>query len=301
MNAPKNMAASVRARLKNMAKAQQRNFDEILTMFMLERLLLRISKSRYRDRLILKGGLLLCVLMDKPHRTTKDIDLLAKQLTPQLDVISMIFREIVSAESDDGLSFDANGLRVERIREGSNYEGVRVCVECRLEQARQTLQIDVGFGDIVVPKPTLMEYPSILDLERPETLVYSVESVVAEKFEAMIRLALMNSRMKDLFDIYVLAEKYDFDGRVLYEAIYETFERRRTPYEANPDILSPQFLTQHDKQMQWSAFCRRTLTSQLDLADVLVRISTLLEPIYQSIVEEREFFGTWCKEQKRWL
>lgn len=301
MNNPKNMAASVRARLRNIARAQNRNLDELLTMYMLERLLYRLSMTKYKENFILKGGLLLCVLFDEPHRTTKDIDLLAKHLASQLEDIAAVFKDILALELDDGLVFNIESLKVDRIREGAEYQGVRVIVECRLEQARQTLQIDIGFGDIVVPKPVLMHYPSILDMERPETLVYSVESVVAKKFEAMIKLALLNSRMKDFYDIYILAEKYDFDGRVLYEAIYETFQRRRTPYEADPDVLSTEFSSETNKLKQWKAFCRRTLSSTPDFAEVLDRNRTFLLPIYQAILDDHEFFGTWCKDKKCWI
>lgn len=301
MNNPKNMAASVRSRLRNIARAQNRNFDELLTMYMLERFLYRLSKSKYKENFILKGGLLLCVLFDEPHRTTKDIDLLAKHLASRLQDIAVVFKEIVALKLDDGLMFNSESLKVDRIREGTEYQGVRVIVECRLEQARQTLQIDIGFGDIVVPKPVLMLYPSILDMERPETMAYSVESIIAEKFEAMIKLAFLNSRMKDFYDIYILAEKYDFDGRVLYEAIYETFQRRKTPYEADPDALSTAFSSDPDKLQQWKAFCRRTLRSIPDFAEVLDRNRTFLLPIYQAILNDHEFFGTWYKNKRCWI
>ena len=202
----KDMAASVRTRLLNISREQEKPFDEVMILYMLERLLYRLSKSSYRDNFVLKGGLLLCVLFADQHRTTKDADFLAKQIAGQTDNIARIFREICTIEEDDGLIFNADEVETRRIKEDADYEGVRVLVHCRLGQARKILQVDLGFGDVVVPRPQLMEYPVILAMEKPVILAYSLESVVAEKFDAMIALDQLNSRMKDFYDIYMLSD-----------------------------------------------------------------------------------------------
>jgi predicted nucleotidyltransferase component of viral defense system len=226
----KNIPASIRAKLYNIAKSQNRPFDEVLTLYMMERLIYRISRSRYNKRFVLKGGLLLYVLLGDTFRTTKDIDLLAKNLLNATEDIKSNFQEICMIEMDDGIEYLTDDIQVYRIKEDTIYEGVRVLIECYLGKVRKRLQIDIGFGDVIIPKPLILEYPTILNMPQPLMQAYSVESVVAEKFEAMIRLAHVNSRMKDFYDIYTLTESFDFDGRTLYESIFETFQRRGTPY-----------------------------------------------------------------------
>ena len=296
----KDLAASIRARLLNISRAQGKSFDELLTLYMLERLLFRVSKSRYRDNFILKGGLLLCVLFDDPHRTTKDIDFLAKQIPSQMDYIIQLFKEICAVEERDGLIFHTDNIDIKRIKEDADYEGVRVLLDCRLGQAKKILQIDIGYGDVVVPKPQILKYPVILEMSNPNILVYSLESVVAEKFEAMIKLAQMNSRMKDFYDIYTLSEYFDFDGRSLYEAIFETFQRRGTPYERNAIVFSKDFGLSSDKQKQWTAFMKRTVKAQVEFVQIMDRIREFLFPVYMALLNEREFFGHWSVDTKSW-
>lgn len=296
----KNMSASIRARLMQKSKEQEKTFDEIMTLYMLERLLYRLSCSRYREQFILKGGLLLCVLFDDMHRTTKDADLLARQLASRLDVMGDIFRQVCSIECNDGLVFDSENLQTVRIKEDADYEGVRIIVICRLGQARKALQIDIGFGDIIVPKPHLMKYPAILDMDKPEILAYSIESVVAEKFEAMISLAQLNSRMKDFYDIYMISRQFSFDGRVLYEAIFETFQRRGTVYDKEAAVFSEEFKLLPDKHLQWKAYMKRSVKQDLEFEDVLDVIKAFLLPIFQALVQEREFFGSWSPQKGVW-
>ncbi len=296
----KDMSASVRAKLLKLSRQENRSFDEIMTMYMLERLLYRLSCSRYKNNFILKGGLLLCVLFKDPHRTTKDVDFLAKQLSSQFEDIKAIFKEICIIEVDDGVVYLANNIVTTRIKEDADYEGVRVLIECQLGQAKKLLQIDIGYGDVIVPSPQNMKYPTILDMENLEMLVYSIESVVAEKFEAMIKLAMFNSRMKDFYDIYMLSESFDFDGRILYEAIFETFQKRGTPYEQAPDVFSIGFHSIDGKEKQWSAFMKRTAKYVIPFEQVLDRIKSFLFPIYTAMLQEKEFLGKWSKKDKKW-
>lgn len=296
----KDVAASVRTRLLNISRNQGKSFDEVIILYMLERLLFRLSRSAYRDNFVLKGGLLLCVLFADPHRTTKDADFLAKQIAGQADNIARIFREICGIEDDDGLVFDADNIETRRIKEDADYEGVRVLINCRLGQARKVLQVDIGFGDIVMPKPQVMKYPVLLDMDNPEILVYSLESVVAEKFDAMIALAQMNSRMKDFYDIYILSGKFNFDGRALYEAIFETFQSRGTPYERKATVFSADFSMLENKQKQWTAFIKRAVKTQLEFEQVMERIRDFLLPVYSALLDETEFFGYWSAAEKQW-
>lgn len=296
----KDMSASIRAKLLNLSRQQNRAFDEIMIMYMLERLLYRLSYSRYKNNFVLKGGLLLCVLFENPHRTTKDVDFLGRQLASQLEDIKAIFKEICMLEIEDGVIYAANTIETIRIKEDADYEGVRVLIECRLGQAKKLLQIDIGFGDVIVPRPQNMQYPTILDMDSPEMLVYSLESVVAEKFEAMIKLAKINSRMKDFYDVYMMTESFDFDGRILYEAIFETFQRRGTPYERDPDVFLIGFYNEDDKKKQWDAFVKRAAKVSIPFEQVIDRIKVFLYPVYSAMLEETEFFGKWSKKDKKW-
>lgn len=294
------MAASVKARLLKVSKSENKTFDDIMTMYMLERLLFRLSRSRFRNKFILKGGLLLCVLFEEPHRTTKDIDFLAKQIIGTMESIGEIFREICSIDALDGIIFDTESINIKKIKEDADYEGVRVLVTCYLGKAQKVLQIDIGFGDIVIPHPREMKYPVILDMETPEIWVYSLESIVAEKFEAMISLAQLNSRMKDFFDIYMLSERFDFDGRALYEALHETFDRRGTAYEREAIVFTEGFYLAEEKQKQWVAFVKRTTKTEISFEQVMNRLKDFIYPVYESLLEEKEFFRHWRAIRKNW-
>jgi predicted nucleotidyltransferase component of viral defense system len=269
-------------------------------MYMLERLLFRLSRSRFRNKFVLKGGLLLCVLFDEPHRTTKDIDFLAKQISGTMENIGEVFAEICTVDGSDGVVFDAGSIDVKRIKEDADYEGVRVLITCYLGKAHKVLQIDIGFGDIVVPHPQEMQYPVILDMESPDIWAYSLESIVAEKFEAIITLAQANSRMKDFYDIYMLSQQFNFDGRALYEAINETFNRRGTAYEKEAVVFTDGFYISEDKQRQWTAFVNRITKTAVSFEQIRNRVKDFLFPIYESLLNEKEFFLQWIAEQKAW-
>ncbi len=297
-----NKAESIKTRLKNLAVEEKKQFDYLLMLYFIERILYRISVSKYRDVLVLKGGLLLYTILDDKARATKDIDLLAKELVSTLDGLQDIFKEVCSIEDDDAVRFDTETIRAERIKEDAEYEGVRIKVTAFLDKSKKTLQFDIGFGDVIVPKAVEMEYPSLLDMDTPKIKAYSMESVIAEKFEAMLYLAEANSRMKDFYDIYVLSKTFCFDGRVLYEAISQTLQRRGTPLSKAPTIFSEDFRRLKEKQTQWNAFMRR-IETKIDAGfdDVVLQIKVFLSPVYECILNEREFFGQWDKNALEWV
>jgi predicted nucleotidyltransferase component of viral defense system len=297
-----NNAASIKARLKNIADKEHKQFDFILMLYFVERLLFRLSMSRYGEQFVLKGGLLLYLIMNEKARATKDIDLLAKETAANLDTLRDIFADIAAVPSDDAVTYDTESITAERIKEDADYEGVRIKITARLGSMRKSLQFDIGFGDVVVPRPETLEYPTLLDMEKPVIKAYSKESVIAEKFEAMLYLAELNSRMKDFYDIYSLCTGFNFDGRVLHEAVLQTITRRGTHTPNEPTVFSKEFANSKDKATQWGAFKKRTAVGDgIEFSDVAERISIFLKPIYACIISEKEFFGQWDKNTLGWV
>ena len=232
-----NIAASVRARLQNVAKEKRANFQRMLTRYALERLLFRLSVSPYKDRFVLKGAMLYVAWLEDPFRTTRDIDLLSFG-DREAERLVGIFQDIcVQAVEEDGLSFDAEQIVAEQIRDDQLYGGVRLRTSARLGTAVIPIQIDVGFGDVVTPGPSELEYPVLLDQPAPRLNAYPRETVAAEKFEAMVALDLANSRMKDFYDLLAVSRIFAFEGAVLAAAIRATFERRGTPVP--PSVRRP--------------------------------------------------------------
>lgn len=292
---------SIKAKLKNIAVKEGKQFDYLLTLYLIERLLYRISISKYADKFILKGGVLLYIVLEEKARATKDIDMLARQVNNSLESVEAIFKSVCKIKEDDAIDFDLNTLTVEKIKEDADYEGVRVKVTAFLDRTKKVLQMDIGFGDVIVPYATEMEYPSLLEMKKPILKAYSMESVIAEKFEAMVYLAEANSRMKDFYDICILSEKYDFDGKVLKEAIQTTFKHRQTPMQLIPTVFTNEFRYSKEKKQQWNAFKRRIASKEeLEFLDVIDRLTIFLKPIYDSIIENKEFPLKWNLQEGRW-
>jgi len=238
---PKNIAASVRQRLLDKARETGRTFSELLQYFAMERFLYRLSKSPYANNFVLKGALMLTVWEAPLTRPTLDIDLLGR-IDNSIETIVDVTREICRQEVEaDGLAFDIATIETERIAEDADYEGIRVRFRGSLGTARVVMQLDIGFGDVVIPSPKPMNYPTLLDLPAPHLRGYSRESTIAEKFEAMVKLGTLNSRMKDFFDLWLMSCQFDFDGATLAEAISKTFSTRRTPILAEPLALTNAF------------------------------------------------------------
>lgn len=290
-----NIAASVRQRLLNKARETGRPFNELLQYFAMERFLYRLSKSVYADRFVLKGALMFTVWQAPVTRPTMDIDLLG--ITDNsVDAIVAIAREICMHEvENDGLVFEPDSVGGVRIVEDADYGGVRVRFRGTLETARVSMQLDIGFGDVVVPKPELADYPTILNLPVPRLRGYSRESAVAEKFEAMVKLGVLNSRVKDFFDIWLLSRQFDFAGDTLALAIERTFTTRGTTIPGDPVALTEDFAKETSRQTQWQGFVRknRLQGTPASFADIVEVIAAFLGPIARALVAGEDFHGSW--------
>lgn len=253
----KNLAASIRQRLLNVAKKKGDAFDLILARYALERLLYRLSASPHGERFLLKGALLFSVWGIDDHRPTRDADLLGQGNSDPAALV-VVFREICAMAGEDGIAFDADSVKAEPIAEDKVYSGLRVTLRAELAGARIPVQVDVGYGDAVTPDPVPIEYPVLLDAPAPKLCAYPVETVVAEKFHAMTVLGMGNSRMKDFHDLRVIASKFEIETAVLAKAIAATFERRKTLLpKGEPVALGKEFSGDNAKQSQWAAFLRR--------------------------------------------
>ena len=291
-----NVAASIRQRLLSVAREQNEDFGLVLTRYAIERLLYRLSRSPHADDFILKGAQLFSLWTEKPHRTTRDLDLLC-QGSPALARLESVFRDLCEQQIDtpDGLTFDAATVRAEAIRETAAYDGVRVMVGYEIAGARERLQVDVGFGDVVVPPAETVAIPALLDLPVPQIRAYPMEAVVAEKYEAMISLGMANTRMKDFYDIWLLSRQFEFSGERLCQAIAATFSRRGTPLSSGvPVALSSEFAADSGKQAQWRAFLRRSrLSPEAELEDVVAGLREFLLPPTSAITAGEPFAIVW--------
>ena len=265
----RNLAASVRSRLLNKARAERLDFNLLLTRYALERALYRLSISEQRGQFLLKGALLFDIWFDVPHRPTHDADLLGFG-SAEIPHLEDHFREISQIASDDGIVFQADSVKAAEIRKEANYAGIRVTMLGLLDGARCLVQIDIGFGDAVTPAPENVQYPVILDgMPSPQLRVYPRYTVVAEKLEAMVKLGILNSRMKDYFDLWILARHSDLDGAVLAQAIRTTFERRGTGIPSGVPLgLTDEFALHEQKNLQWSGFQRKNALQPMKLAEV---------------------------------
>ena len=258
MNLTKNVAASVRARLLSHAKSQDMDYNLILTRYALERMLYRLSVSPWGDAFVLKGALLFDLWFDQPHRPTRDMDLLGFGSSEMADVAA-VFRQVCALSHEDGMTFDPATVNVTEIRKEANYAGVRATFLGMLDGARCVVQIDVGYGDVVTPEPQRASYPVLLaEMSAPVLRVYPAYTVVAEKYHAMVSLGMINTRLKDYFDLWFLAGHFSFDPAVLQGAIAATFTRRLTPLPQHlPLGLSDAFAQDVTKMQQWKAFLRK--------------------------------------------
>jgi predicted nucleotidyltransferase component of viral defense system len=227
----KNTAASVRQRLLNLSRTTGEDFQLILTRYAMERLLYRLGTSKYASRFILKGALLFTLWTGQMHRPTRDLDLLGSGENSEQALAEAFGALCGTTATDDGMTFDADSVSVAPIREDQEYGGQRVRLKAKLGNARVDLQIDVGFGDAITPGPVTVSYPTLLGMESPRLRAYPRETVVAEKLEAIVKLGLANSRMKDFYDLHVLAERFPFEGPIVCDAIAATFARRGRPFQ----------------------------------------------------------------------
>lgn len=274
-----NVAASVRARLLNVAKIQGVDFNQVLVRFALERILYRLTQSQHADRFLLKGALLFTLWYDMPHRATRDADLLGFGAS-DLTSVSETFRDIAAVSVDDGIAFDPASVTVEEIRKEAGYGGVRVIIAGELAKARCKTQIDVGFGDAVTPAPVDSVYPVLLeDLPAPKLRAYPTYTVIAEKLHAIALLGMTNSRLKDYFDLSVLLERETLDTDLLAQAIKATFERRGMSL---PDVvpvgLTDEFAHDSSRQSLWLAFLKKNELPPETLHVIVDRVRSVLAP-----------------------
>lgn len=300
----KNVAESVRARLLNVRAATGEEYQILLTRYCIERLLYRLSRSAHREHFILKGAMLFAVWRGFPHRRTRDLDLLGFG-NPSPDHVATIFREIVSiqAEPDDGVVFDAGSVEAEEIKAHDEYVGSRVKLLARIGAARVSLQVDVGYGDAVTPEPVEKPFPCLLDYPAPLLLCYEPETVIAEKLEAIVQLGVINTRLKDYFDLWFFAQHFDFDGRLLSLTIRNTFQRRGTPLPMSiPEGLTDAFATDTGRTAAWRAFWRKTVTSQTFIAldDLIKVITAFVLPPALATADEAAFDKRWSRGGTVW-
>lgn len=291
-----NIAASVGQRLRNLARDRNEDFALVLTKFALERVLFRLSQSKHSNVFTLKGALLFEVWTQQRYRPTRDADFLARgESTPERFIA--IFKTICKMTViDDGLRFDAESVTSERIAEDATYEGVRVNFRGYLENARIPIQIDIGFGDVITPPAAEAEFPTLLDFPAPKLLIYTKESVVAEKFEAMVNLGITNSRMKDFYDVWSLCREFAFDGYLLSGAILNTFTRRQTKFpDKHPLVFTSEFYEDESKKKQWSGFCNKNkrYIAQISLEHVCLAIGEFLRPIVEALKENEQLKQKW--------
>jgi hypothetical protein len=291
---PRNVAASVRSRLLNKARAGKLDFNLLLTRYALERILYRLSISGQQGQFLLKGALLFDLWFDIPHRPTHDVDLLGFG-SAEIPHLENLFREISQIEADDGVVFQADTVKAAEIRKAANYSGVRVTMLGLLDGARCPVQIDIGFGDAVTPGPEDALYPVILDgMPQPQLRVYPRYTVVAEKLEAMVSLGILNSRMKDYFDLWILSRHSDFEGAVLTKAIHATFERRDTGIPGGTPLgLTDEFAQDDQKNKQWRAFQRKNALEPMALAEVIDGLRQFLLPVLTALVTGEGFGLQW--------
>jgi hypothetical protein len=293
----KNVPASIKAQLLTLARTGAEDFNSVLTRYVLERFLYRLSLSPHSHEFLLKGALLFTVWSERPHRATKDIDLLGFG-EPNLERLVAGFREVCATPvgADDGLTFNADSVRAEPIREQAFYDGIRVTLVAHLGSARIPVQVDVGFGDATSPSPEIVELPTLLNQPAPRLRAYRREVAIAEKLHAMVDLGLSNSRMKDYFDLWFLSVHFAFAGQDLATAVRSTFERRRTPIPTElPVALSHAFAGNASKLTQWQAFTRRTrLASEAPpLPTVVEALASFLGPVLQSLSKSDDFVAEW--------
>lgn len=292
----KNLPDSVRQKLLNFSKQQKTDFQSVLTRYALERLLYRLSQSPYQNQFILKGGLLLSVWSGETHRPTRDLDLLGHG-EKNIPYLEEVFREICLTQVEpDGLEFKANEVAGSPIKENQQYEGVRINFRAFLgPKTRIDVQIDIGFGDAVTPAATEVQFPTLLEqFPAPCLRAYPPETVIAEKFQAMVKLGITNSRMKDFYDIWCLCHDFEFKGQEICSAIQATFERRNTPIpEIPPSALTPEFLQQHQKS--WEAFLSKNKlnTNGTSFNNVLLKLENFLMPPCLAAAKREVFEKTW--------
>lgn len=298
----KNIAASVRAKLLIKAKQFRLDYNRMLLLYVQERFLYRLSCSDYRNQLILKGGILFYGAHREKARTTKDIDLLAAKIPNNEAFILKCIRHIFSIKAEDGVQFLDDTIKIEKIAEDAVYEGLRLKFQAKLETAIIPIQIDIGFSDRIFPHAVRFEYPVLLTNEPITVMAYSWESIIAEKFEAIIKLGQLNSRMKDFYDIYFLQRHQDFNGETLCSAIALTFKYRKTDLSSCGECFSETFMNDPNKQKQWQTFQSKVgLAPAISFENVMRKIKKFLSPVVEAISNNGKLASKWDCRLQVWI
>ena len=287
----KNYGRSVKERLLNISRTEKYSSQLLISRYFQERLLYRLSVSDYKDKFILKGGALLYAHDGFQARPTLDIDFMAKNVSNDMANIKKIFQEICQIEcKEDGVVFDVDTIETSKIAISKEYHGVRLSLMAHLDTAQQTISMDVGFGDVITPSPQQLVFPAlIVTAPGANILAYSLETVVAEKFQAMISLSLGNSRMKEFFDVYQILSKQTLDSEILSEAIKATFANRGTEYKANHPLFNEDFFTDSNRSLYWKGFLKRIKYSkQLSFTDVGTLIQARLQPYWDQLRPQKD-------------
>ncbi len=282
----KNSAASIRIRLNNLAKKENIDFQIILIRYLHERFLYRLSNSSSSHNFFLKGGTLLYAIEGIKTRPTIDIDFLAVQIPNEIDVIKNTFVEICKIQfTDDGVWFESNSISAEIITENNKYNGVRIYIQSGFDTIRQRLQIDIGFGDVFITKPQQLHFPVLLnEMQVPVINAYSLETVIAEKFHAMIELSTINSRMKDFYDVYKLILQGDFDNDILQKSIIATFKNRNTNYIKDHALFTDEFSNSPNRQKAWNSFLNKiNIQQKIPFHEIMITLKEILYPIWVKI------------------
>ena len=291
----RDVAASVRQRLQNAARQTNRPFQEVLQYYAMERFLYRLAQSPHARTFVLKGALMFRAWNAPASRSTKDIDLLAR-MDNSVDAVVPVFQEVCGQPVEpDGLVFHVDTVADRVIKEDADYAGVRVTLLATLQNSRMAMQIDIGFGDVLTPAAAAIDYPTILDFPAPQLNGYSRETVIAEKFEAMVKLGLVNSRMKDFYDVWLLSRQFEFDGLALANAIFRTFANRQTVVMPSPIALTSAFAGDSGKQTQWRGFLRKSRidSAPAELQEVVDVLGAFLLPIAAAILGGEAFNQVW--------
>lgn len=298
----RNIAASVRQRLLSLSRERKEEFQFLLNRYGMERFLYRLSLSPYAQQFILKGAALFQLWTGQPHRSTRDLDLLGHG-SPSPERLQAVFREVCdTAVQDDGMTFNSETIQAAQIKEEDEYQGIRLRIECRMENARLALQIDIGFGDAITPYAQSATYPTLLEFPAPLLTVYPRETVVAEKFQAMVALGIANSRMKDFYDIWTLARQFEFDGTALSAAIRATFDRRQTQLPATPPLaLTADFAGDTAKATQWTAFLKKgkLVDQPPSFTEVVALLQKFLMPPATAITGNSQWEYVWVPQEWR--
>lgn len=300
-----NRTASVRARLSKLVPEYNLPFAELLTLYMLEGMLRRLAHSPYREQMILKGGLLLFGLHTNLSRPTRDLDLMGQHLPLSPEAVAILIQAICTQPlpEDDGLNFDPDSVQTEIILEENEYQGVRAKLYGYLDRSRSRIVIDIAAGDPIIPDARELSFSTLLGQEPLLLKAYSTESLIAEKFHALVLRGLRTSRLKDCYDLWALSHDHTFDGTLLQQAIQATFAARGLAFTPElPTILTPTFAEDEQKQQQWAAFRtgKSAATAPASLAEALAPIITFLQPIWEASAAGQPFSGSWDATDGAW-